>query len=115
MGEKHDIKFIGWKKEIEKTKCLLLLLQEIEKDQGPENYVELLNTKYTLEKYNGYSEEVFEELFCILDEMGINIERDGVYVKDILELQARIKSKRYPTYRLVFNFIRLWGDPMRDC
>jgi hypothetical protein len=47
--------------------------------------------------------------------MGINIEWDGVYVKDILELQARIKSEKYPTYRLVFNFIRLWGNPMRDC
>ena len=100
---------------MKKRSVCCLLLQEIEKDQGPENYVELLLTKSTLEKYNGYSEEVFEELFRILDEMGINIERDGVYVKDILELQARIKSKRYPTYRLVFNFIQLWGNPMRDC
>jgi hypothetical protein len=63
MGGKHNIKLIGWKKEIEKTKCLLLLLQEIENDQGPENYVELLLTKSTLEKYNGIPKRFLKNYF----------------------------------------------------
>ena len=109
MRKEHDMKLIGWKKEIENTKCLLLLLQMIEKNQGPENYVELDLAKSTLEKYDGYSEEVFEELIRVLNEVGINLERDRVYLKDVVELQTKLKSKKYPTYRLVFNLITLAG------
>ena len=109
MGKEHDMKLIGWKKEIENMKCLLLLLQMIEKNQGPENYVELDLAKSTLEKYDGYSEEVFQELILVLNEVGINLERDRVYLKDVVELQTKLKSKKYPTYRLVFNLITLAG------
>ena len=98
MGKTHDIKLVGWKKEIENFKCLLLL-QAIEKNQAPENHVELVLAKSTLEKYDGYSEEVFKELIRVLNEMGINLERDRVYLKDILELQGKLQGKKYPTYR----------------
>ena len=93
MGKKHDIKVIRWKKEIENRKCLLLLLQEIEKNQGQENDVELVLTKATLQKYDGYSEEVFEELIRVLDQVGVKFERDRICRKDILHCRKKSKAK----------------------
>ena len=75
----------------------------------PSRYINYLQIKSTLEKYDGYSEEVFEELIRVLNEVGINLERDRVYLKDVVELQTKLKSKKYPTYMLVFNLITLAG------
>ena len=107
MGKNYDSKVLRWKREIEQNNGVLLLLQEILKNQSPtfddddmEIEIAFDLSQATLEKYKGYSSETFRQLAGVLEkEVGPNWNEDNVLIDDIERVQAVFQGVKPRSYR----------------
>ena len=106
MSANYDSKVLVWKKEIEKKKGAIRLLEEIKRDQIPtdshgENVIDVQRPR--MANYSSYEDETGAHVLQLLEKAHANqdIQLQGFSSGDVELALNDLRSQRLPIFKLV--------------